>query len=223
MSVVSRVRVESPTLSHESESSQPRKFESSTTLITTIKYVVIRTQKPTKSEEINVCLLCNAMSTADVPSIPLSVRHVPDVTTHLCSLVCARGRGPGTVPTASPSARSAQTDRRTPVAERDRRRSPAASWAAPSRPTPAADCPPLSHNTGCHWSTSVTQHRGYVTATGPPLSHNTGCHWSTSVTHTQHRMSYNTGYHWSTSVTQHRVSSVTQHEVSLSLVCTSVT
>ena len=33
MSVVSRVRVESPTLSHESESSQPRKFESSTTLV----------------------------------------------------------------------------------------------------------------------------------------------------------------------------------------------
>ena len=34
MSVVSRVRVESPTLSHESESSQPGKFESSTTLMT---------------------------------------------------------------------------------------------------------------------------------------------------------------------------------------------
>ena len=34
MSVVSRVRVESPTLSHETESSQPGKFESSTTLPT---------------------------------------------------------------------------------------------------------------------------------------------------------------------------------------------
>ena len=33
MSVVSRVGVESPTLSHESESSQPGKFESSTTLL----------------------------------------------------------------------------------------------------------------------------------------------------------------------------------------------